>query len=69
MFLLTPLQQLRRLDKLSPKFPERLTDLINGQRYRNCIVGLQDEDVAWLVEFLDDVRSRTLRVISLLKPA
>jgi hypothetical protein len=56
MFPLAPLQPFRRLDKLSPKFPDQLANLLNGKKYRNCLAKLQDDDALWLVGFLDDVR-------------
>jgi len=57
---LTPSQQLRRLDKFSPQFPDQITDLLREQGYRNHITNLQDEDLLWLVEYLNDVRLRLL---------
>jgi hypothetical protein len=56
MFPLAPLQPFRRLDKLSPKFPDQLANLLNGKKYRICLTKLQDDDASWLVGFLDDVR-------------
>jgi hypothetical protein len=58
MASLAPLQQLRRLDKSSPQFPRQLASLLHGQGYRSCVTNLQDEDVLWLVEYLDNVRPR-----------
>jgi len=50
------LQELDRLDKSSPEFPDQLTSLLYKEGYKNCIPELQDEDVVWLVEYLDKVR-------------
>ena len=59
MSSLAPLQQLRRLDKLSPQFPDQLTGLLREQGYKDhTVTSLQDEDLSWLVEYLDDVRPR-----------
>ena len=49
------LQQLDRLDKNSPQFPDQLTVLLYNQRFKGCIPELLDEDVVWLVEYLDKV--------------
>jgi len=65
---LTPLQQLYRLDKLSPQFPDRLTDLLREQEREDYAADLQGEDLSWLVEYLDDVRPRDAFTNSLLKP-
>jgi len=64
---LTPLQQLRCLDKLSPQFPDRLTSLLCEQEYVDHVTSLQDEDLSWLIEYLDDVRPRVAFTNSLLK--
>jgi len=51
------LQQFDRLDKSSPQFPDELTGLLYKEGYKNYIPKLQDEDVVWLVEYLDNVCS------------
>jgi len=63
----TPLQQLRRLDKLSPQFPDRLTGLLRKQEYKDYVTNLQDQDLSWLVECLNDVRPRVTSTDSLPK--
>ena len=50
------LQQLDRLDKSSPQFPDRLTGFFYGKEYEGCFPGLGDQDVVWLIEYLDNVR-------------
>lgn len=49
------LQQLDRLDKNSPRFPDQLTSLLYDQGFKGCIPELRDEDVVWLVKYLDKV--------------
>ena len=50
-----PLQQLHDLDRTSPQFYEQLTNFLRGKEYRNVFPNLQNEDLAWLVEYLDNV--------------
>jgi len=64
---LTPLQQLRRLEKLSPQFPDQLMSLLREQEYGDYVTNLQDQDSSWLVEYLDDVRPRVTFTNSLPK--
>ena len=60
------LQQLRRLDKLSSEFPKHLMSILHQEGYKDCVVGLQTDDTAWLVEYLDGVSRRlTSRNLSL----
>lgn len=50
-----PLQVLHDLDRTSPQFHKQLSDLLRGDEYRNVVPDLQDDDTAWLVEYLDNV--------------
>ena len=52
------LRQLDRLKRSSPDFPNQLTNLLSGQEYKRPIStdALCDEDRAWLVEYLNNVR-------------
>ena len=50
-----PLQPLHDLDRTSPQFHEQLNDFLRGDEYRNVLPGLQNEDLVWLVEYLDSV--------------
>jgi len=52
------LQQLDRLDKSSPDFQDKLSNILYGQDYVRCVQNLQDGDPAWLVDYLSDVRFR-----------
>jgi len=50
------LLQFDHLDKNSPQFQDQLTSLPHEEEFNDCIPGLRDEDVVWLVEHLDKVR-------------
>ena len=50
------LQQLHDLDKSSSKFHIQLSSALHGDEFMRCVTNLQGDDLAWLVEFLDDVR-------------
>ena len=49
------LQQLGCLDKSLPQFPDQLTSLLHEKAYKDCIQKLRDDNVVWLVEYLDNV--------------
>lgn len=49
------LQQFKQLDRSSPNFPDQLTNLLYKQEYKESIPNLQNEEVIWLVNYLDDV--------------
>ena len=49
------LQQLDRLDKSSPQFPDQLASFLHGKGYEDCLPKLQDQDVVWLIDYLDNV--------------
>jgi len=63
-----PLLQLRHLDKSSPKFNDELTGLLRGEEYRKDVSNLQGDDLVWLVDFLDTVRSHIALPWSPLNP-
>lgn len=48
-------QQFKQLNRSSPQFPDQLTSLLYGKEYKECIPKLQDQEVVWLVEYLDAV--------------
>ena len=49
------LQQLHNLDGSSPKFDLQLSNVLYGDDYMQCVANLQGDNLAWLVDFLDDV--------------
>ena len=52
------LQQIHRIDKSSPSFSDQLNNAIHGPEYLRCVPILGDDDAAWLVNYLDEVRRR-----------
>ena len=59
------LQKLYRLEKSSSRFPAQIAAILDGTEYKVCIKSLQDNELVWLVEYLDTVR---LRIIQPLLP-
>ena len=49
------LQKLHNLDKSSSTFHDQLCNVFYGKEYQTCILGLEDDDLVWLVDFLDKV--------------
>ena len=49
------LKQLRDFDRASPRFYKDLSNFLRSEGYRSAVPSLQDEDLAWLVEYLDSV--------------
>lgn len=54
------LQPLHDLDRTSPLFHGQLIDFLRGNEYRDVIPSLQNEDLAWLIEYLDGVSLLTI---------
>ena len=50
-----PLRTLRDLDRTSLHFRNQLVDFLRGNEYQDVVPSLQGGDLAWLVNFLDDV--------------
>ena len=49
------LRRFKSLDESSAQFPSQLIDILSGEEYKFCVTRFQDEDAAWLVDYLDDV--------------
>jgi len=60
MILHNHLQPLRDLDKTSSQFHKQLIEFLRGNEYRDVVPTLQREDLAWLVEYLDNVSLRAI---------
>jgi hypothetical protein len=60
------LQQLRQLNRTSPDFHDQLCKVHDDEEYRQCVSNLQDDDLVWLVGYLDNVRRRVAGSRSLL---
>jgi hypothetical protein len=63
------LQQLDRLNGSLPEFHDQLYDLLYGEEYVQCVRNLQEDDLVWLVNYLDRVRPRVAVLHSPLRPA
>ena len=53
------LQPLHDLDRTSPQFYEQLIDFLRSNEYEDVVPSLQNEDLTWLVEYLDSVSLQT----------
>jgi len=58
MLLPVPLQLLLLLKRHSAYFHYQLANFLLGGEYKEWVQNLQHEDLAWLVEYLDDVRNQ-----------
>lgn len=50
-----PLRRLHCLDSSSPDFQNLLCDIFCGEEYVQCVQNLEGENLAWLVDYLDNV--------------
>ena len=50
------LRQLTRLNRSSPDFPGWLNYILCRQDYEESVPTLQDSDLMWLVDYLNEVR-------------
>jgi len=49
------LEQLRRLDSFSSKFHDQLCNVLYGREYKQLVQNLQDDDLVWVVDYMDKV--------------
>ena len=56
------IQHFSGLDRSSPRFPDQLTTLFSEKECRDHLSNLPETDAVWLIEYLDDVRTRHLHV-------
>jgi len=68
MFSLNPLDQLRRLDRSSPKFHDQVSNILSGEEYKQWVLNVQDDDLVGLTDYLDKVRRRVSPLCLPLKP-
>lgn len=54
------LQRLDCLNVTSSDFGDQLYDVLRGQEYMECVLGLDRNDIVWLVDYLDNVRRCTV---------
>ena len=52
----TTLRQLRHLDESSPNFHDQLTSVLSGEEYEQSVPNLRNNDLVFLVDYLDKVR-------------
>ena len=50
-----PLLELHRLRASSPQFPTEIATILDGTEYKISVKALQDRDLVWLVDHLDNV--------------
>jgi hypothetical protein len=50
------LQRLQRFSRSSSGFPDQLANVLYGEEYLQSVADLQDDDLMWLVDYLDEVR-------------
>ena len=55
---LSSFPQLHNLDRSSPEFPSRLTDILLGEDFKNRVQSPPRDELGPLVEYLDGVRLR-----------
>jgi len=53
---LQPLQRLHHLDRVSSDFHDQLHVVLSEERYAECEQRLDDDDLMWLLKYLDEVR-------------
>jgi len=63
------LREFDRLNKSSSRFPDKLARLLFKKEYEYRISELQDEDVSWLAEYLDNVCLRIALYLLSAQPA
>ena len=49
-----PLLRLHRLEKTSPQFPTEIATILEGTEYKSGVETLQDRDISWLTDYLDN---------------
>jgi len=63
------LRKLCKLDASLSEFHDQLSNVFYGEEYTRSVKNLQDDDLVWLVDYLDKVRRRIAPPYSPLKPA
>ena len=52
------LERFRHLDRASAGFHDQLSNILYGEEYKRCVEVLRDDDLVWLVDYLDEVSCR-----------
>ena len=63
----SPLEQLHVLDTASPKFRDQIANVLHGESYKQWVQAVQEDDLARLIDYLDEVRRRAKLIHPLLK--
>jgi hypothetical protein len=50
------LRNLHNLEMTSPKFQDQLSNAFYEKEYAECLRDLEDDDLTWLINYLDKVR-------------
>lgn len=66
MLLPNPFLRLQHLEISSPRFSTEIAAILNRTEYKDSVKTLQDRDVAWLVDYLDNVRLSISSISSML---
>ena len=65
---LTPLQQLRSLNRASSEFCDQLSNILRGEAYKEYILNLQGNDLVSVIDYLDNVCCHVSLPYFLLRP-
>lgn len=63
------LQKFHSLDRSSPDFHDQLIDVLYGEEDMQSVPNLDNDDLVWLVDYLDNVRRGVALPYLPLKPA
>lgn len=55
------LLQLHGYDKSSSEYHDQLCNIIYGEEYQRLVPNLQDDDLVWLIDYLDKVHQEKSR--------
>jgi len=55
MYSRSPLRRLRRLDKSSSNYHDRVSNVLYGEEYKEWVPTIQGDDLVGLVDYLDTV--------------
>jgi hypothetical protein len=58
------LRKLHHLDRSLSEFHDQLSNALYGEEYTRCVTTLREDDVVWLIDYLDKVRYRVVCLLS-----
>lgn len=62
------LLKLHLLDGSSPDFDDQVCNVLYGEGYARCVPDLREDDLVWLINYLDRVRRCVVFLQSLINP-